>query len=291
MIFGQVPKSVYIGSGKFSATGYYIEHFTSQEDEYGTLPSTLQEVLANANESGVYRMWSSFSNKPVKVFVHKEADGKKWALVLRYNHQAGTNPDVNYIKQGDFPIPPDITKLTSFNDESNTNGWGHLTPSYLSQLNISQVAFFGITSAHDRTVCFTLSKEGAGYVQGKGFFRYDLVEPYSMFNYHASANLPTTANLCTMNALKGLTETPFARYGDAYWSIGVDGLRWEVDNCLDPRILENVGIYHKNYVNAEQTHTEHIVDVEEEQIYPRKLKAVEEEQMYNFDTLHMVFVR
>jgi len=273
MIFGHIPKPTY-NLGAFSVAGHYNEHFITQEnDEYETLPTTLQEVLNNAKTSGVYRMWSSFNNRPVRLFVHKEVDGKKWALVLRYNHKAGTNPDVNHINQGDFPIPPDPNKLTAFNDESKTFGWGHLTPTYLSQLEINEVAFFGITSAHNRTICFTLNNEGSGYVQGKGFFRYELAKPYTMFNYTPSANLPHSSNACFDNSLKGLTEPPFAKYGDAYWSIGVDNLRWEVDNCLDPRFYQ------------------YLQKPSNKLVCSRPLEEIEEEQMYNFDTLHMVFVR
>lgn len=263
----------------YTATGYY-EPFANapnapkesapvDQNLQTSFPTTIQGVLDIANKSGIYKMWSPITNQVVRVYVYKEEHtGKKWVLVMRYNHRGGTNPELRPIPSGDFPIPT-VPILDDYKNEVDTDGWGHLTPQYLSRFKINEVAFFGSTTAHGRVINFTTSSEfPINYVSSaKGMFaggRCYCTQPGTLFNREESASLPQHATHYATH--KDLTESPFYVPGQAYWSVRVDGYRWEVDNSLDPDVGKP----------------------------PPPLTGIvleeKRKRMYENDTLHMVFI-
>lgn len=270
MLFGNIittPTSV------FSIDGEYRETFQT------SLPTTISELMNQVTETGIYQMWSPKGNERINVFVHVEDDGKKWLLILRYNHLGGTNPDLRQIDHGDFPIPLKTDDLLTYNDERETASWGHVSNEYLSIFKVSEVAFFGITSAHDRVVNFKSSSDGPlAYISGSRLSfnsgRCFCTEPYNLFSKKETASIPRLANKFLTSSVS-LTSSPFYIENVAYWNIKSDGYRWEVDNYLAPT--------HKmpySVVIQETTKTDAVRTMKESY-----------KQGYQFNTLHMVFVR
>lgn len=266
----------------YTANGFY-EQFknSSSQLNQASYPTTIQAVLDSATKSGVYKMWAPVTQQVARVYVYKEDHtNKKWVLALRYNHRGGTNPELRPISLGDFPIPTNPV-LDEYKNEVDTEGWGHLTPSYLSQFQINEVAFYGSTTAHGRIINFTTSSEyPLNYItSGQGIFaggRCYCTKPGTLFNKEESASLPQHAS--HFGNGKDLTHSPFYIPTQAYWSIRVDGYRWEVDNALDPDADKP-----KSDTEAPLT----------PQLNTANEKALKEKQrmMYENDTIHMVFIR
>lgn len=298
----------------YKACGTY-EHFSQ------TLPTTLDELFKTVVQSGTYKLWSPIDAKPINVFVYVDRNQRRWALVLRYNHKGGTNPELKTINSGDFPIPPNPANLLAYRDESKTpRSWGHLSTKYLSQFNIKEVAFFASTSEHPRIINFTTSSKGPiDYIKngtgGFNFGRCFCTEPGGLFDMPETASLPRFARLYRNSGT--LTDSPFYNPGLAYWSIRTDGARWEVDNSLDPsadepspppkentedknpkvredekdqeKDIEKPKVKRAQEPKPERKPTK--AELQRKQQVEAKQKAEEQRDFYKYHTLHMVLVR
>lgn len=238
---------MYTANGLYiKRTGTAIEHFqetaTAAPPPPPSFPSSLDQLFnhPDTNKSGVYRMW--LNNRVVNVYVYIEPQNqKKWLLVLRYNRLAGTNPQLRPITPGNhLPIPENLTNHIQYVDESKTPGqpgWGHLDQSYLQQFTINEVAFFGTTSQHLRTINFSSTSPSAiAYVQKfSGIFKSGRAfgtAPATLFGKTETAIIPKDTQT-QFPETNSIYDPPFLIPGLAHWSIKRANTIWEVDNVLD----------------------------------------------------------
>mgnify|MGYP003333971418 FL=1 len=205
-------------------------------DLYNKKPyaSTIPELLSTATTSGVYTLL--YNNTPINLFVYVDRTGKKWVLILLYNHKGGTNPDLKPIKSGNFPLPLNntIDGIRIGNDESGTAAWGHVAPSYLANFSINEMAFWARGGTADKVINFRTSDPSVirYATTGQGHFNPGFARTTgTIFSAQQSASIPNNApNYFENQGDYALTNFPFYRNGEAYWGIKGNGNRWEIDD-------------------------------------------------------------
>jgi hypothetical protein len=195
---------------------------------------TITDLLANASTSGVYTLMKN--GNEVSMYIYIDPAGKKWILILLYNHKGGTNPILNPIKTGNFPIPIDnnINNMPIGRDESGTAAWGHVAPSYLAQFSISEMAFWASGGSKNKTINFrTTDQSVINYAtSGQGYMRPGFpTTTGSIFTNPQTSSIPKDAPAYFANQGDyALTEFPFWKGAQAHWGIRGLGNRWEIDD-------------------------------------------------------------
>jgi hypothetical protein len=196
--------------------------------------TSLNDLLSTTTTSGVYSLL--VNNNPINLFIYVDRTGKKWVLVLLYNHKGGTNPDLNPIKSGNFPLPLNntIDGMRIGNDESGTAAWGHVAPSYLANFSINEMAFWARGGTADKVINFrTTDPSVIRYATtGQGHFNPGFsTTTGTIFTAQQTSSIPNNApNYFENQGDYALTNFPFWRGGQAHWGIRGLGNRWEVDD-------------------------------------------------------------
>lgn len=196
--------------------------------------TSINDLLNTATTSGVYSLLHN--NNTINLFIYVDPTGKKWVLILLYNHRGGTNPNLRPIKSGNFPIPLNnsIDGIRIGNDESGTAAWGHVAPSYLANFPISEMAFWARGGTADKVINFRTSDPSVirYATTGQGRFNPGFSTTLgTIFSAQQTSSIPSNAPSYFEN--KGdyaLTEFPFWRSGQAHWGIRGLGNRWEIDD-------------------------------------------------------------
>jgi prepilin-type N-terminal cleavage/methylation domain-containing protein len=154
-------------------------------------------------------------------------DGGGWTLVLNYNHLGGTNPALD-VRTTDLPV---ISTTSLGVDESGSPAWGHAGNALLSEWIVSDIRFYGVTSAHSRVIhfktslatCISYFQTGTGDCMG--------IENTNVELAGHSANIPNAvADYFTDQGDLAMTEFPYWLAGTYHWGIRGLGSRWEVDD-------------------------------------------------------------
>lgn len=203
---------------------------------YGKKPfaKSIGELLSTAETSGTYSLF--VNNNPINLYVYVDSTGKKWILVLLYNHRGGTNPDLKPIQSGNFPIPLNNTldNIPIGRDESGTPAWGHIAPSYLANFSINEMAFWARGGTADKVINFRTNDPSVirYATTGQGHFNPGFARTTgTIFSAQQSASIPDNApNYFENQGDYALTNFPFWRGGQAHWGIRGLGNRWEIDD-------------------------------------------------------------
>jgi hypothetical protein len=196
--------------------------------------NTIPELLANASTSGTYTLLQN--DNQINLFVYVDSAGKKWILILLYNHRGGTNPALNPIKSGNFPIPLNNTldNIPVGRDDSGTAAWGHVAPSYLANFSVNEIAFLAKGGSKNATINFRTTDASVIRYATTGQGRMNpgfATSTGSIFTSTQSSSIPNNApNYFENQGDYALTEFPFWRGGQAHWGIRGLGNRWEIDD-------------------------------------------------------------
>ena len=181
--------------------------------------------------SGIYTVDpdGAGGTEPFPVECDMETDGGGWTLVLDYLHAGGTNPEL-MVRDNNLPV----LGLHGLGlDESGSATWGHASRALMDAFSFSELRFFGITSAHTRTIHFRTDDPSCVLYFSNIADAGSCIDIGSHFTALAGhdAILPNgTGNAADKQADFAMTEFPFFKVGANHWGIRGSGSRWEVDD-------------------------------------------------------------
>jgi hypothetical protein len=155
-------------------------------------------------------------------------NGGGWTMVLNYLHEANTAP-LRQVRASDLPLHSSATLGA---DESGTRYWGHASHALLTSLQISQLRFYAVSSAHNRVIDFTTTDAGCvAYASGGQGSCSALSQSFAPLPDHTAVLPAGEDNWGTSQGDQALTEYPFAAGASYRWAIAGNGDRWEADDA------------------------------------------------------------
>ncbi|MEM9893128.1 MAG: right-handed parallel beta-helix repeat-containing protein [Actinomycetota bacterium] len=193
------------------------------------------------------RFWFDFGDGAFQASVSSD-EGGAWVQILQYNHEGGTNPNVDARSAGEHWPASSAAPLGT--DQSAQATWGHIGQAAAAAIPDAdadlELRWYGETSNHSRVVHFRSPLLGEIRTDGADdFFAAGLATTHVPLTGH-TADAPASID----NGYDGqgdlvLTSFPWYETGTRHWGIRGLGYRWEVDdyaNNADNDTLHRVWI-------------------------------------------------
>ncbi len=158
-----------------------------------------------------------------------DADG--WLLWMQYQHQGGTNPNLNVIQAGnDLPIFDNSPLGADLSGDATK--WGHGTQDFATDIPDDELwlRWEAETSEHNRKIHFESPVLGRFQSDSEDSFTPEITYKNILRDDH-TANLPAEAGSGTANngGNNVFADGPFWKFNQHSWEVNTGG-RWNVDN-------------------------------------------------------------
>ncbi|MEL6984096.1 MAG: integrin alpha, partial [Actinomycetota bacterium] len=210
--------------------------------------STLAEVPDDADG----RFWFDFGGGAFQASVSSD-EGGSWVQVLQYNHEGGTNPNLDVRTAGESW--PAFSAAPNGTDQSGTSFWGHTGQAAASAIPDAaadlELRWQAETSNHGRVIHFRSPVIGEFQTDtADDFFVGGIATGHALLSGH-TANLPaSTTHAYSDQGDDVLTDFPIYRNGTYHWGIRGTGSRWEVDDLTSDA---NSDTLHRMWVRVAPT--------------------------------------